>query len=377
MLSFLLLLAVLVYSAIILRAYLAWQRLLIPVIPDTFIPAAKLTLIIPVRNEAPHLRDLLRDLERQNYPTELIEVLVVDDHSDDGTDQLVAQFIPATQLQLRLLRQQGQAAGKKAAIATGIAQAKGELLVFTDGDCRVQPDWLRHFAYTYQTQQALFISGPVCFHQTQTLLERMQLVEFASLIGVGGASIGMRQPNMCNGANLAYTPGVFAEVGGFAGNEGIASGDDEFLLHKISRLYPERIAFLKQEGAIVYTEARRSLRSFISQRVRWASKWRSYQSWSVKAVALSVFSVNLLLLLAIPGLLLGWLPPWAFALGYVGKFAVDFVFLDRVLTFMQRRSYLMYILPLQLVYVPYVVYTALCGLQGRYHWKGRTIQHHD
>lgn len=377
MLTFLMLLALLVYGAIILRACFAWQRLPVPAIPDEFIPTAKLTVIIPVRNEADHMRQLLRDLEQQNYPTELVEVLIIDDHSDDGTTQLIEQLIPDTKVPLRLLRLQGIATGKKAAIAAGIAQASGELLVFTDGDCRVQPNWLRLFAYTYQSRRAVFISGPVCFHRTHTLLERMQLVEFASLIGVGGASIGMRQPNMCNGANLAYTPGIFAEVGGFAGNEGIASGDDEFLLHKISRLYPDRVAFLKNKNAIVYTEARKNLRSFIAQRVRWASKWRSYQSWSVKAVALSVFSVNLLLLLAIPGLLLGWLPLWAFVLGHAGKFAVDFVFLDRILTFMQRRRYLMYTVPLQLVYVPYVVYTALRGLRGRYHWKGRTIQHHD
>jgi poly-beta-1,6-N-acetyl-D-glucosamine synthase len=377
MLALLLLLSVLVYGGIIMRAYLAWRRLPIPAMPDGFIPAAKLTVIIPVRNEARHLPELLHDLEQQNYPTELFEVVVVDDHSDDGTAQVVQQRIPETTLQLRLLPLQGQSTGKKAAIAAGIAQAKGELLLFTDGDCRVPPDWLRLFAYTYQTEQALFISGPVCFHRTHTLLERMQLVEFASLIGVGGASIGMRQPNMCNGANLAYTPGVFAEAGGFVGNEGIASGDDEFLLHKVSQLYPERIAFLKHEKAMVYTEARKTVSSFIAQRVRWASKWRSYQSWSVKAVALCVFAVNLLLLLAIPGLLLGWLPLWAFVLGYAGKFAVDFLFLSRVLGFMHKQRYLIYMLPLQLVYIPYVVYTAISGLRGRYHWKGRTLQHHD
>src|SRR5690606_38334852 len=214
----------------------------------------------------------------------------------------------------------------------GIAEADGELLAFTDGDCRVQPDWLLHFAYTFQSQQAIFISGPVCFHHTHTMLERMQLVEFASLIGVGGASIGLRQPNMCNGANLAYTRAVFEEVGGFAGNEGIASGDDGFLLHKVNQLYPDRIAFLKHPGAIVYTEARKTVRSFIAQRVRWASKWRSYQSLSVKLVALCVFPVNLFLFLAIPAVLLHWTSPLVFLAAYAAKFLIDFLFLNRVLT---------------------------------------------
>jgi poly-beta-1,6-N-acetyl-D-glucosamine synthase len=379
MFGLLLLLSLLVYGWIILRCLFAWKRLPIPAIPADFISATKLSVIIPVRNEARHILDVLRDLEKQNYPVELFEVLVVDDHSDDNTAQLVAELIPDTRLNLRLLRlaEQDAQTGKKAAIKQGIAQASGELLVFTDGDCRVQPDWLRLFAYTHTSTQAVFISGPVAFHRTHTLLERMQLVEFASLIGVGGASIGAGRPNMCNGANLAYTRQVFEEVGGFAGNEGIASGDDEFLLHKVSQLYPGRIAFLKQEGAVVYTEARKTVRSFMAQRVRWASKWRSYQSWDVKLVALGVFAVNLMLFLAIPAMLLGWLSFWTFAAAYAAKFAIDFLFLNRILAFQRQKKYLVYMLPLQLVYIPYVLYTAICGLSGRYQWKGRTIRNHD
>src|SRR5690606_38865489 len=88
---------------------------------------------------------------------------------------------------------------KKAAVQKGVELAGGELLVFTDGDCRVQPGWLRAFAYAFATQQPKFISGPVSFHQTHSLFERMQLVEFASLIGIGAASIQLHKPNMCNG----------------------------------------------------------------------------------------------------------------------------------------------------------------------------------
>ncbi|MBD1395851.1 glycosyltransferase [Pontibacter sp. JH31] len=377
MFTLLLLLSLLVYGWIILRCFVAWQRLPILAIPAGFIPGTKLSVLIPVRNEAQHILNLLRDLEEQNYPAELFEVLVIDDHSDDDSALFIERFIPDSNLNLRLLQLSEADTGKKAAIKQGIAQANGELLVFTDGDCRVQPDWLRLFAYTYTTTQAVFISGPVAFHHTPTWLERMQLVEFASLIGVGGASIGLQQPNMCNGANLAYTRQLFEEVGGFEGNEGIASGDDEFLLHKASRLYPERIAFLKHEQAIVYTAAQKTVKSFVAQRVRWASKWRSYQNWDVKLVALSVFAVNLLLFLAIPAVLFGGLPLWGFGLTYAAKFTIDFLFLDRMLTFMRQRNLLIYMLPLQLVYIPYVLYTAIKGLTGRYNWKGRTIRNHD
>ncbi|SFH35532.1 Glycosyltransferase, catalytic subunit of cellulose synthase and poly-beta-1,6-N-acetylglucosamine synthase [Pontibacter chinhatensis] len=375
----LLLFSVLWYSWIILRRWLAWRRMPVTAPPAAFQPSTAITVIIPVRNEAENILHLLRDLERQRYPRELLEVLVIDDHSDDETATLVEEFILASGLQAKYLQLENYVKykGKKAAVQVGVEQARGELLVFTDGDCRVGPEWLRSYAFVYETEQPYFISGPVSFHNTHTHFERMQLVEFSSLIGIGGASIALGQPNMCNGANLAYRKDIFERVGGFAGNETIASGDDEFLLHKVHQAFPERVKFLKSPEAIIYTSARKTLISFVQQRVRWASKWKFYQNLPVQLVALSVFLVNLLLFLAIPAVLWGNLPAWAFLLAYLTKFAVDFLFLREITNFLQARRFLWYFLPLQFVYTPYVLITAVWGLWGRYHWKGRTIKTYE
>ncbi len=372
----LLLFSVGAYSWLILRRWHAWQRMDSSYAPESFQPATAITVIIPVRNEAQHIGALLQDLEAQQYPQHLLEVLLVDDHSEDATTAVAAEFILATTIDVKIIRLDSYVnlVGKKAAVRKGVELATGELLVFTDGDCRIGPEWLRQFAFLYQTRQPYFISGPVCFQHTNTLFERMQLVEFASLIGVGGASLQLQKPNMCNGANLAYTKTIFEEVGGFAGNEAIASGDDEFLLHKISKCYPDKVAFLKSQKAIVYTMAPKSLPAFILQRVRWASKWKSYQNRQVQAVAVVVFAANLFLFLAIPAAGLGLLHWQAFLPAYAVKCAIDFLFLNRILSFLRKQRYLVYMLPLQFVYIPYVVCIALAGLFGRYHWKGRMIR---
>lgn len=368
--------SILWYAWVILRCWQAWRKLPDTAVPADFQPSIKISVIIPVRDEYEHVMGLLRDLEQQHFPQELLEVLVVDDHSTDTTTEQVQQFILGSSLGVKLLQLHNyvKPKGKKAAVQLGVEQAQGQLLVFTDGDCRVGPEWLREYAYLYETEQPYFISGPVCFHPTLTHFERMQLVEFASLIGVGGASIALNKPNMCNGANLAYTKEIFQEVGGFAGNENIASGDDEFLLHKVHKAFPGRVKFLKSNKAIVYTEARKSLNSFVQQRVRWASKWKSYQSLQVQLIAVCAFLVNFLLFLAIPFVVWGGLSLQVFLCGYVAKFAVDCLFLNSILGFMGKKAFLWYILPLQLVYIPYVVFTAAFGLFGRYSWKGRTIR---
>ncbi len=268
----------------------------------------------------------------------------------------------------------GRGKGKKSALAFGLENATGELIVQTDGDCHVQPDWLKLLESTYQTQGSKFISGPVCLTAGKSVFEKMQVVEFASLIGSGAASIGIQKPTMCNGANLAYEKAAFYEVNGFAGNEGIASGDDEFLMHKIHQLYPGKVSFLKAPAATVFTSAKSSFQDFFAQRVRWASKWKFYKNSSGQLLALLVFGVNLLLLAGFFYWLNNRISSEAFWCLFIVKSAGDIVFLGLVLNFSRSLNLLLYWLPLQFCYIPYVVYTALAGLKGNYQWKGRNLQ---
>src|SRR5213075_2078285 len=127
-------------------------------------------------------------------------------------------------------------------------------------------------------QGARFISGPVKLEEGNSLFGKMQVTEFASLIGTGAASIGFGMPNMCNGANLAFEKAAFVAVNGYAGNDKIASGDDEFLMHKIHSQFPGSVCFLKNPKAIVRTNVQQSLSGFLSQRIRWASKWKFYDN---------------------------------------------------------------------------------------------------
>lgn len=81
---------------------------------------------------------------------------------------------------------------------------------------------------------------------------------------------------MCNGANLAYTKQAFEAVNGFHGIDGIASGDDMLLMHKIKQAFPAGISYLKSKDVIVQTAPMHSLSDFMNQRIRWASKSDKY-----------------------------------------------------------------------------------------------------
>jgi biofilm PGA synthesis N-glycosyltransferase PgaC len=376
--SLLLTFFVLFYTVFICLAFIGWFRLRpIKASPDHK-PENCLSVLIPVRNEAASILKLLTDLAKQSYPKELFEVIIIDDFSEDDTVELVRKFQQNSGLNIYVLElKNGTGTGKKSAIQLGLEKAKGKLIVQTDGDCRVQESWLNLLEKTYSTGNVKFISGPVCLEAGKAWFEKMQVVEFASLIGAGAAAIGLGNPNMCNGANLAYEKGAFYEVNGFAGNEQVASGDDEFLMHKFQKQFPGQVVFLKATEAVVYTPAKNNVRDFISQRVRWASKWRFYRNPASQALAVLVFGTNLLLLLALISWLAGILNFQHFIFPYLLKTAVDLVFLTIILRFLRRQEYLIFTLPLQLLYAPYVVYCALAGLNGQYNWKGRILKNRD
>jgi len=365
----------LAYGWVILRRWWAWLRLP-TVVQSAELPGTFISVIIPVRNEANNILNLLTDLEQQTYAKINFEVLVVDDHSEDNTFEIIQNFKKNSLLALQLicLREYAGQRQKKAAITTAINLAKGELVVQTDGDCRVTPDWLCTLAQYYEQTQAVCISGPVCLLDNGSLFTRMQVVEFASLIGVGGASMAIGKPNMCNGANLAYTRQAFLAVQGYAGNEHVASGDDEFLMHKLAGQFPGRVSFLKSSAAVVYTLAQTTVPAFIQQRIRWASKWPNYRASSIKVLAVLVFAVNLGLFCAFIGWLLGMVSGRQTLALYLFKFSLDGWFLLTVLLFLERGKYILYQIPLQFFYVPYVLYTAFRGLQGTYSWKGRQVK---
>jgi glycosyltransferase involved in cell wall biosynthesis len=362
------------YAALVLRRWWAWRN--IPLFKREAIPATTtISVLIPVRNEARHIGLLLNDLNEQIYPRHLFEIIVIDDHSEDETAACLAEFSQASSLNLRLIRLADYPGKqqKKAALAQGIALATGELILQTDGDCRVPPQWVSTFAAYYEQTKMQCISGPVCLEPDGSLFSGLQVVEFAALVAMGGASIALQTPNMCNGANLAYTRHAFGEVQGFAGNEHVASGDDEFLLHKIAARYPGQVAFLKAPAAIVKTNSKKTVGELLEQRVRWASKWPHYRQKGVKMLAVVVFAANLIVTLVLLGGLFGMVPVKGVVGFYVIKLGADGILLARVLPFFKYRQYIWYLLPLQLIYVPYIVYTVIKGLRGTYSWKGRAV----
>ena len=347
----------------------------------------KVSVIVPVRNEGKNILKCLADILKQDISPNLFEVLVIDDHSEDNTVQVIEHLLKTDTSfpqVLKLLKPDGiktSYKGKKAAIQQAVEHASGQLIVTTDADCRMNPMWLSTIVNYYETYSPKMISGPVSFRKERTLFGKLQTLEFLSLIGSGAAAIGNKIPLMCNGANLAYERAAFFQAGGYNTPGQLASGDDVTLMLSMHKQYPGEIHFLKAWNAVVYTDAVPNLREFFVQRVRWASKTFKVSNWAVSGVAITVFIANLITLAGI--LTFPFLSSaiccniFMRVLTYfvIIKVSLDSIFLSFMLFFFKRKDLLLLILPAQFIYSFYIVLVGTVSTFSRtYRWKGRIVR---
>jgi cellulose synthase/poly-beta-1,6-N-acetylglucosamine synthase-like glycosyltransferase len=361
----------LLYSLLLLYYFRGWRA-----IPDYTPPAGtaavSVSIIIPARDEENNIGALLNALQQQTYPASLVQVIVVDDHSTDGTADIVKKYPSVTLLQLTATDINSY---KKKAIETGIAAAGGRLIITTDADCIPPAEWLSTMVAFYTKQKASFIAAPVVFTNDHSVLQVFQALDFLVLQGITGAAVYQRHLSMCNGANLAYEKKVFDEVGGFSGIDHIASGDDMLLMHKIAKKNPEAVQYLKSANAIVRTSPMLTWKTFFNQRIRWASKAVKYDDKRITAVLLLVYLFNLcfpaLLILAIVQGGYYWIYPAGFLLA---KTIAELPFVYAVASFFGKRSLLRYFFFFQPLHIFYTILSGLLGQLGRYEWKGRKVK---
>lgn len=326
-----------------------------------------ITVLVPARNEAARIAACVASLRAQRYDASRMEVIILDDHSDDGTAGCAADAI-ADDPRFRILATTGE--GKKAALTEGVAAARGEVIITTDADCLHDPDWLVAMVSPFD-DGADIVAGPVVYDDRSTFFGRLQALEFLGLVGVGAGFFGVGYPRLCNGANLAYRRSAFVDAGGYAGNDGVQSGDDEFLLHRIVYERGGRASFVARHEAIVRTAPAPSVRSFLAQRVRWASKGREYSDGRFVSFLVLLF-VYLLFAATAPLVAFSSLVAIPLAAAFfLVKIMADTAVLNATAALLRQPIRPVDILAAELIHPYYLVTVSLFGFFGRYTWKNR------
>jgi cellulose synthase/poly-beta-1,6-N-acetylglucosamine synthase-like glycosyltransferase len=343
-------------------------------VPKPITAPVSITVVVPARNAGTTLAALLQDLHAQELPAGSLQVLVVDDHSEDATRR-IAEGMARSWPRLEIIRL-GEMQGKKAAIAAGVEAATGEVVVITDADARCGPRRVASIAAHAAQHRWDLLLMPVLTHG-DGFLGRLQQEEQLALLGalVGGVDEG--RPMLANGANMAFRREAFRAVGGYAG-DAYASGDDIFLVQRMRRS-GRPIAVLLDREALVTVEATATWTEWWSQRLRWAGKMRGVRDPAGGALALfglllpwGLATLTLAMVLHLrmgQGLLFAWTlllaawGLWAVPLVQLGGDVHRFLGTDR---FHSLRTF-----GALLAFTLYAPMIAIVALVARPRWKGR------
>lgn len=336
---------------------------------EKFSPQTFISVILPVRNEEKNIAECLESLGELNYPKELFEIILIDDHSTDRTKAIAEQFSKLMP-NLRILENSPDSKGKKSAITLGIAAAKGEFIATTDGDCNVPANWLLNIAEEFEKRGAVFLAGPVAYKKRFLLLRDLLQIEQVVLQIVSAGAMNMGFPLMCSGANLAYKKQFFIDNGGYK-NDRFASGDDMMLLIKATHLKKNQRHFITKKTSVVRTNAAGGFAEAIQQRSRWISKFSAYKTGLTGLVGILVFLANFML----PALaVISLCDPAIFRVflsALVGKMLIDLLLLSLAVPFF-REPRLLLLAPSGEVFYPFLaLFSTLARLSGSFNWKGR------
>lgn len=335
------------------------------------------SIVIPFRNEAQHLPELLHSISELDYQNDQFEIILIDDDSSDHSRALIDTFIQAIKgkISITLINNiRTTNSPKKDAISLAITHAKYNWIVTTDADCIVPKQWLITLDAFIQTNQPKLVVAPIAYTKISSFLDTFQALDILSLQTATVSGFGLNKPFLCNGANLAYTKQVFQDVEGFKGNDTISSGDDIFLLEKVLTRAKNAVYYLKSKDVIIKTYPEPSLKTLCNQRVRWAAKASSYNNTFGKIVGLIVLIMNAILVIGFILSCFGLFSYKYLVIAFLLKSTVDLWCIYKSASFFNQTKLLVGFIVSSFWYPIFSVFVAVYSNFFKHTWKQRSFR---
>jgi len=199
------------------------------------------SVIVPAYNAEKNIANVIQSLLDQDYPKELLEIIIVDNNSNDQTKELAKQH-PVRLLEEKNIQSSYAARNK------GIQNAKGEILAFTDSDCIATPQWIKEGVRALVSESTDSVGGKVEFVYSK---DRTTAELFDSITSMQIES-DIKDRNIGKTANLFVKSLLFDKIGMFP--DSVQSGGD---VQWTSRATRNGFSLVYAPGAIVQHPARR------------------------------------------------------------------------------------------------------------------------
>ncbi len=234
-----------------------------------------LSVVVPAHNEEHHIERTIQQLMESDYPADKLQVIVVDDGSDDGTLSSIQEArkkYPGT-----IVITYEQARGKRQALAAGFRLATGDFIAFTDSDSFVKPDALRQIMGRFMDPEVAAVTGHCDVENIWTnMLTKMQAVRYYISFRVIKAAESVFGCVTCLSGPLAvYRRERLEEVfeewlnQKFLGRE-TTFGDDRALTNALLRRHYKVVY---ESSAKLTTMVPENWKTFMNQQLRWKRSW--------------------------------------------------------------------------------------------------------
>jgi len=323
-----------------------------------------ISVIVAARNEEKNILPCMESLNKLIYPAEKIEIIIVNDNSEDFTLRIIEEYI-SDKPKFRCMntkKQIGNLKGKTNALANALEAAKGEIILTTDADCIVSPLWAKTLASYYDENVAMVFG-----YTTQTAEDNfsgMQMLDFIYLLTVAAGAMNYNVPLSCIGNNMSYRRSVYKEVGGYESIP-FSITEDFTLLHTIFRLKKYKVIYPLDKDALVVSKPCENVKALYWQKKRWGVGGLDSELPGFFVMGTGFFAnlgVLIFPLFYSPSVL------------YIAvfKIAADLFFLYPVLKKLGLSEKLKYFIAFQIYYIIYVLGLPVSVLLSKkVIWKGR------
>lgn len=276
-----------------------------------------ISIIIPARNEEENIEIAVRSAFNANYDKSRYEIVAVNDRSTDKTgeilDKLKQEMPNLIVLHLTEESKGKDLVGKAGALQLGIEASRGDLILLTDADCEINPEFINFYAKVFANND-IKLALSYSLIKSKSIFDSIQAVEWFYLHTIASAGIGMNHHLGGYGNNMAFLRDIYFEVGGYRKNK--FSVTEDFVLIRAIFNTGAKIKYLMYNESSVLTMPMPDLNSYIEQHRRWALGGIAHHGWVAVAFIASTLSVWFGLILSF---IMGW---YWMGLGFVSMRAV-------------------------------------------------------
>ena len=328
----------------------------------------RFTVLVVAHNEAEQIAACVESLLGQDYPENLLEIILIDDRSADGTGDIMKRY--GEQFDhirvLHIAKTPPAFSPKKYALTQGIAAATGEWILTTDADCQPPSTWLSKTA-SYVSPGTEMIIGPAPLQPNGTFISKMSALDALAADSIAAGTAGWNMAIQSTGRNFGYQKQLLQEIDGYQGIEQILSGDDTLLLQKARRQAKCRAVYIADPDVAVPSPAPELFMDRVHQRRRHVSG-SLYFPRRVKTGYFLFYLSNSVLWIGCGIALFSPLPVLLPLSLLLIKFLLDFSLLRRSAHHSKQHALLKWFLPWELFYFLEQITISPLGLLGKTRW---------